>query len=155
LFERASVALGLAVHHRVRELLALGLTFLRLLSLEEGRDGKIAEEPDLAQLRLGLVPQLPSFPVVDAFVRVADLAPQPRYLCQVLARAHRFEARLEAWRISRPVKRLKLPARETYEGVAVPQRVVHERQRVILRQRRKPERHLGEVNSHRVSVDAV
>ena len=50
---------------------------------------------------------------------------------------------------------LDLLPREPDQRVAVPQRVVHEGERVVLRQRHEPERDLGEVHRHRVPVHAV
>ena len=50
---------------------------------------------------------------------------------------------------------LELSPRQPDQRIAVPQRVVDERQRVFLRQRGQPERDLGQVDRHRIAVDAV
>ena len=50
---------------------------------------------------------------------------------------------------------LDLALREADQRVAVPQRVVDEREGVLFRQRGEPERDLGEVDGHGVAVDAV
>ena len=54
-----------------------------------------------------------------------------------------------------PVEGLDLLPRQPDQRVAVPQRVVEEGERVVLRQRHQPERQLGEVHRHRVPVHAV
>ena len=53
------------------------------------------------------------------------------------------------------MERLKLPAREADERIAVAQGVVDERQRLLPGQRGEPEGDLGEVDGHGVAVDAV
>ncbi len=68
---------------------------------------------------------------------------------------HRLEAGLEARRSASQWNASICVAREPDERVAVPERVVHEGERVVLRQRHEPERDLGEVHRHRVPVHAV
>ena len=53
------------------------------------------------------------------------------------------------------MERLDLPSRQPHQGIAVPQGVVHEGQRVVPRQRAQPQRDLGKVHRHRVAVDSV
>ena len=53
------------------------------------------------------------------------------------------------------MERLDLARREADERVAVAQRVVEEREGVLTCQRDEPERELGQIDRHRVAVDAV
>jgi hypothetical protein len=76
-------------------------------------------------------------------------------LRHVLAHLHGLEARLKARRIRVPVKRLDLLPREPDQRVAVPQRVVHKGQCMVLRQRHEPERDLGEVYRHGVPTGSA
>ena len=62
---------------------------------------------------------------------------------------------LELRRVPLPVERLDLRPGEADQGVAVPQGVVQEGERMVLRQGREPQRQLGEVHGHGVAIHAV
>src|SRR5581483_8045595 len=87
LLEPAAVALGLAAHGRVRELGPLPLAVFRLLRLEERGHRQVAEQPDLRQLELGLVPEVAQLEVRDPLARLADALPELRDLVERIAQA--------------------------------------------------------------------
>ena len=73
----------------------------------------------------------------------------------MLAHPHYLETLLKSGSTRIPVEGLDLRPRESYQRVAVPQRVIHEGERVVLRQCHQPERDLGEVHRHGVAIYAV
>ena len=150
--EPAAVLVGLAVEDGTRVLAVLRFPLLGLGGVEEGRRRQVSEEANLAELEPGLVPPVAQVPIGDVRVRRAD--PPAETGVRVQRVAHPETAQQRRLR-GVPVKRLELPPREPDQRIAVPQRVVDERQGVFLRQRGQPERHFGQIDRHRVAVDAV
>ena len=123
--------------------------------LEERGQHQIAEDGRLAERVLHPAPQQAPLPVGDLLAGLADAPAEGGDLLQVLAHPHDLEAGLELRRIPLPVERLDLRPGEADQGVAVPQGVVQEGERVVLGQGGEPQRQLGEVHGHGVAVHAV
>ena len=136
LFEPTPIAPGFAAHRRPLELAALGFPLLRLRRLEVDRDREVTEKTDLRQLGARLVPEVASLAVGDALIGLPDAPPQLRHPVERVTEAQTPEHR----RLGIvPAKRVELPAREPHERVAVPERVVDKRQRMVPGERNEPE----------------
>ena len=96
-------------------------------AVEERRDGEVAEQADLLELVLGLVPHVAQRPVGGLLAGLPDLRAQLGDPLDVPADPDRGEA----WSACLPVERLDLAAGEADERVAVAERVVEERERVL------------------------
>ena len=95
------------------------------------------------------------FLVGDFFTRLSDAPAKLRRLRHVLTYPSHLDAFLKRLRVPDPMERLDLPSRQPHQRIPVSKGMVHERQRMVSRQRAQPQRDLGEVHRHRIPIDSV
>ena len=155
LVEFCAVLIGLAFEYCARVLGTLRFPLLRFAPFEEGGGRQVAEQAHIVKLEPGFVPPVAQLPIRDAGVRLTDPAAQLLDLGHLLAHRDGLESLLGVLVAGVPMERLDLALGESDQRIAVAERVVDERERVFLRQGGQPERYLGQIDRHRVAVDAV
>src|SRR4051812_5183572 len=102
LLKPAAITLSLAVEDRAGILTPPSLPVSGFLTLEEGCQRKITEEPHLLKFELRLIPEIAQFPIGDLFVRFADELAQLTDSCHVVSNPHGLETRLKGCRLRVP-----------------------------------------------------
>ena len=88
------------------------------------------------------------FTFTDTFTEVEEAFHQ-------LAHMHHFQAFLEFRRITLPMETFDLTHRKPDQRIPMPDRMIHEGERLVSRERDKPKREFGEVDRDRIAVHSV